>query len=575
MGETLARQCRLETGIVVGALLLAACSAPEAKDSYRAHNIAAETDWSYMPGVTTTSDELQVHSADLAVLALQEPGRPDDNPDYIDTTPVNIWGTHLELQKKAVSFDAKLQDIHGAAAISFLDSPPTRYDERVSHPAGITVEVEDQKATVRFFDGKDNAPAVERTAHLSAEATAAQIKLIQSSGETEVQVNDQRINLPKAPLRNAVWFGLDASQDWKLTDLTAKGTFKPVKGMDEALTKGKNSTLRQAMVDRGKYLGTAVDPTVLAANKPYAALLNAHFNEVEPEMAGKMQVLQPKEGQFEFGELDGLVAWAQKTGKEVHGHTLAFTEAYPEWLHERLQDPTISQDAVTHLLRTHIKTVVGRYDGTHGHGSIDAWDVVNEPFDPENWGEINKQNIWYKHLGESYIAVALMAAREANPNAALFINEWGMETDDDRLEAMAALVQRLKKAGVPVDGVGFQAHLDDQVVDTDELVARFERFTGMGLQVRISEASVAENSNPERQAQAYQNLLAACLRVDACVGMNMWGATNSAYQDRYFYFTGSTARRDPGDDAPTTQKQDGTIVYRPAWYSIEKAAGAD
>jgi hypothetical protein len=63
-----------------------------------------------------------------------------------------------------------------------------------------------------------------------------------------------------------------------------------------------------------------------------------------------------------------------------------------------------------------------------------------------------------------YIARALWEARRLAPRAKLLINVFGLEYDlrveHDRRYHFLKLLERLKRAAVPLDGVGLQAHLD-------------------------------------------------------------------------------------------------------------------
>src|SRR5207253_2808998 len=106
-----------------------------------------------------------------------------------------------------------------------------------------------------------------------------------------------------------------------------------------------------------------------------------------------------------------------------------------------------------------------------------------------------RQNIWYKAMGPDHIEIALRAAHAANPNARLWINEFGMESDDDRFATITELLRRLKSQNVPVHGLGFQAHLDKsdtvnnqgKAVDQNKLHQRAKTLKKLGLRMRFSE----------------------------------------------------------------------------------------
>ncbi|WEH90299.1 endo-1,4-beta-xylanase [Acinetobacter soli] len=77
------------------------------------------------------------------------------------------------------------------------------------------------------------------------------------------------------------------------------------------------------------------------------------------------------------------------------------------------------------MLKAHINLVVSRYKN-----KIESWDVVNEVINPSDKKPNGLRNsYWYKMLGEQYIDIAFHQAHEADPNAILVYNEWGVEYD--------------------------------------------------------------------------------------------------------------------------------------------------
>jgi endo-1,4-beta-xylanase len=541
--------------------------------------------WRFTPGVTTENDTLVVRRTGSAILTTSPEDQKTAKPSYMPNPSVVLYGPHIELAKKGdVGFVASLTDIKGAATVSFLSGPSIRFDERVERRAGVDVVINGDIAGVRIWDGQSQHPqGVEL--HLDKPSNGeAQVALEQVGTQTVVTINGQKISPQPAVLGNQVWLGLNSGGSFNVAHLSAypiKNTGQKVAIVDTSSrrldAKPDSNGIASIAASHGhkdKLIGTAVDLASLLSDPKYADFVVQNFNEIETETLAKFQALQPEKGNFQFGELDALVDFANKHNLTIHGHALVFGEAYPQWLHDELQ--TATKDEALGIMRTHIQTVVSRYDGKHGHGLIKFWDVVNEPFDPDDWGKLNESNLWYRAVGQEYILEAFKAARTANPDGVFGLNEWGIETDSDRRAGVLRLLDKLPKG--TIDFVGLQAHFDEETLDDDETMDGiysgdlhdiFAEFAKRGVKVRISEASVAENGDPETQSDVYEMLIEACMKAPNCIGFNLWGATSNRY-----YFT-STPEDGIGDDAPTKQDADnGNIVERPAMAGLRKGAAA-
>jgi endo-1,4-beta-xylanase len=132
-------------------------------------------------------------------------------------------------------------------------------------------------------------------------------------------------------------------------------------------------------------------------------------------------------------------------------------------------------------LRNHIYTVVGRYKG-----KIRSWDVVNEPIDED--GSM-RQSLWYKIIGEDYVAKAFRYAHEADPQAQLVYNDYSIENEVKRKGA-DALIAKLKADGVPITTVGLQGHYRLDWPSLDQLDATISDFAKMGLKVPMTELDI-------------------------------------------------------------------------------------
>src|SRR5262249_7058241 len=97
-----------------------------------------------------------------------------------------------------------------------------------------------------------------------------------------------------------------------------------------------------------------------------------------------------------------------------------------------------------------------------------------------------------------------------------------------------ALVSGMKSRGVPIDGIGFQAHFQinadgSGIPSKDALVATFNRFAAIGLKVHITELDIrvrtpgASLTELAAQVQGYIDVVSACMAVSACEAIVVWG----------------------------------------------------
>lgn len=290
-------------------------------------------------------------------------------------------------------------------------------------------------------------------------------------------------------------------------------------------------SLREAAQVIGFLIGAAVRPAQLA-EAPYASALAREFNMLEPEDALKWEVVHPQPQSFNFSQADQIVDFATRHNMKIRGHTLVWHQQNPKWL----TGGNYSPDELAQILEQHIKNVVGRY-----RGKIFAWDVVNEAYDELHPGEL-RSTIWRDRPGIGlaangtlYIEHCFRWAHDADPNALMFYNEAEAENINPKSDAIYAMVRDFQRHGVPIDGVGFQMHVENIRADIPSISANIKRFTELGIQVQITEMDVAlpvdVNGNPlahdlQLQAEIYQQIASVCLSHPGCTAIQTWGFTD-------------------------------------------------
>lgn len=205
-------------------------------------------------------------------------------------------------------------------------------------------------------------------------------------------------------------------------------------------------------------IGAALSHQRVDAMDQSAQIAMDQFGSITPEWELKPSVISPQEGVFNFSEGDRVVDWALENGMQVRGHALLWHVSTPA--HFLLG----GRDEIKGRLENYIKTVMDHYKGR-----VHLWDVCNEVISPDIYrgydgvGPDRRSN-WYNAVGNAdYIDWAFHAARAADPNVKLFLNEYDTETPLKR-EWLIQLLRRLKDRGVPIDGVGHQFHM---FYDTD------------------------------------------------------------------------------------------------------------
>ena len=280
--------------------------------------------------------------------------------------------------------------------------------------------------------------------------------------------------------------------------------------------------LRTLAAAKGKFIGYAAATTgtnPLANETAYRTIAATEFNQVTAENAMKWDATEPNQNQFTYTQADQVVAFARANNQIVHGHTLVWHSQTPGWVQG------LNATAMRSAMQNHIANVVGRYANDP---IVQSWDVVNEVFDDN--GNF-RSSFWFNTLGSGFIADAFRAARTADADARLCINDYNVEGVNSKSTAMFNLVQSLRSQGVPIDCVGFQSHLAVQFGFPSQVAQNVARFAGLGVQVRFTELDVriplpSDANEIATQNQYYTNIINACLGSSACAGVTIWGFTD-------------------------------------------------
>jgi len=289
-------------------------------------------------------------------------------------------------------------------------------------------------------------------------------------------------------------------------------------------------------------VGGAIEPWQLR-HAADAALLKRHYNSITAENVMKPRQIAPGEGRYRFGPAERLVRFAEENGMKVRGHTLLWHRSAPDWFFAGdRSDVNVWRARVRARLERYITDVV-----THFKGKVYAWDVVNEVASDEPGQVYRESSPWYQALGPDYIEYAFRAARAADPDVQLFINDYNTEHKDKRARLLT-IVRDLQSKGVPLDGVGHQLHM--QVgEDAQGTAEALREVAALGLINHVTELDVSiyedpvscfrtrtgcrrdyRNAVPEEalaaQAKLYGELFAVFRDAPALESVTTWGISD-------------------------------------------------
>ena len=233
-------------------------------------------------------------------------------------------------------------------------------------------------------------------------------------------------------------------------------------------------------------IGAAINPGVLSFGKD---LIKAEFNSVTCENEMKFALVHPQADKYTFDKADTVLNFALENNMNMRGHTLIWHNQTGSWMFENADKKTLYA-----RMKEHIDTVVKRYAG-----KVYCWDVVNEAMsDSDDGGEyLRVKSPYYQIAGnEEFVEKAFVYAHEADPDALLFYNDYSTEKPAKR-DKIYKLLKSLKDKGIPVHGIGLQAHYDIYS-DVNELRKSIDLFASLGLKIHITELDISIYKYEER-----------------------------------------------------------------------------
>ena len=208
---------------------------------------------------------------------------------------------------------------------------------------------------------------------------------------------------------------------------------------------------------------------------------------------------------FRTDRLDNLVNWGVANDRKVIHHCLIFpNKYYPKWF----CSADYSGDELEHVMNSFIRSVITANDNGR---KVYAFNLINEIFDNEGGYREYGTGEWgckWVRMGDEDDRSGLSGSAKINArhpvfirkvfetaaaltDAKLEIRDYNVAFGGQKADGLYQLVAHLKKAGVRLDAVGFQAHLDvGGKYDYAAFKANVKRFRDSGVDVYITELDV-------------------------------------------------------------------------------------
>jgi len=255
--------------------------------------------------------------------------------------------------------------------------------------------------------------------------------------------------------------------------------------------------------------GSAVEYTSLTTNSTYQNAVRANFNMAVPENELKWPNWEPNPA-----PATNMINWLLQNGiTKVRGHNLI----WPDQSHLPADVVTMLFQANQAALRTriysHIAQIVNQYKR-----QLFEWDVLNEPISSHDVQDL---------LGNAEMAVWFQKARETDPAAKLFVNDYNVVEDGGynipRQDLYYQIIQTILNNGGPLDGIGMQSHFSTGALTPPTRVLEvLDRFAQFGKDIEVTEFDV-NITDEQLQADYTRDFLTACFSHPSMKNFMMWG----------------------------------------------------
>ena len=331
--------------------------------------------------------------------------------------------------------------------------------------------------------------------------------------DIELYVFPETTDFSKLPYTKITYSGMEDNSQWRIDaekriNEVRKGNFSLFFYKD-----GKPLNNAQVEIKQTKHhfrFGTAVSTDEINSNENYFATVKKLFNIVVFENDLKAKRWKNKE------KIPATIAAIDKLNAsniKVKGHVLLWPgfNYLPEVYKQNKDNPK----KIEKLICDHYKSILGETKGKISH-----WDVLNEAYTNKDIPEIFGSN--------DVLFDAFKKAKELDPNAKRFINEYGIISgggiNTKKQDWYYNFIKEIdKKTNGAIDGLGMQSHIGTDVTPPVKVIEILNRFATLNKEISISEFTLDIMDDEELRAKYTRDFMIAAFSNPAVKEFLFWG----------------------------------------------------
>ncbi|WP_420878151.1 endo-1,4-beta-xylanase [Sorangium cellulosum] len=304
---------------------------------------------------------------------------------------------------------------------------------------------------------------------------------------------------------------LTARHSGKSLDVYGRGTADGTAVIQWASNGGTNQQFRLTPVSSGG-TGTGTGGGKFVGNITTGGQVRSdlarYWNQLSPENEGKWGSVEGQRNVMNWSGMDRVRDYARLNNIPYKGHTLIWGAQQPGWL------AGLSQSEQRAEVEEWIRAFCQRYP------DVAIIDVVNEP--PPHTTPVYMNALGGAGAsGYDWIVQAFKWARQYCPNAKLLLNDYNnIEYSGDNQNTIN-IVNRIRAAGAPIDGIGAQAHAAFSM-PTSTVKTFLDRLAATGLPVYITEYDI-DLANDAQQLSVMQSQFPMFYNHPSVKGITLWG----------------------------------------------------